>query len=163
MWAGNHCVCVQVSPTLQATPVSGGQGATDHCECVHTYASAYTCKQLPGNQSLIGKYQRTRRVVLGGGAMDLDGQLLTSLLHDINWDPGDTFTIHMHTSIHAHKQVHTHTHTHSIPETQRRRWVNASLCTMDMWRIWWTATRGVSTSTLTKTPSPCLSALRACL
>ena len=48
------------------------------------------CKQLPGNQSFIGKYLPTRRVVVsGGGAMDPDRQLLTSLLHDIIWGPLD--------------------------------------------------------------------------
>ena len=50
----------------------------------------YSCKQLPGNQVLIGKYLPTRRVVVSGGWGNGSGSATAyKFVTDINWGPLD--------------------------------------------------------------------------
>ena len=51
--------------------------------CVCVRACVCVCKHLPGNQS----FDRQLFAHKKGGVMNPDQQLLTSLLHDIDWGP----------------------------------------------------------------------------
>ena len=49
--------------------------------------------------------------------MDPNQQLLTSLLHDINWGPLDHASCGLVQNTHTHACMHTHTHAHACTHT----------------------------------------------